>query len=333
MKKFIHFLLAFLFIFSFSTLKALEIDVNKDPLLVSGKAVGLELNLGLQVMGTYAVKESETLVKPWEKAGIKEKDVILKYNQVEVNTLRELQEQMMKSKLNEVSITFLRNNKIHEKTIQPAQKADGSYSLGLYIKDRVLGVGTLTYVLKENSSFGSLGHNIKIEGNIKNGFLKEAEVYDIVKAQNGVVGQKSAKITGEVIGEILKNTESGIHGTFKDLNSKDFKELYIGRKEDVKPGKASILTCINKKTVEEFDIEIIDVYKQNIKDIKSMKIKVTDPRLLDKTGGIIQGMSGSPIIQNNKIIGAVTHVIVNNPQEGYGIYIEWMLNDMDIFIK
>ena len=334
MKKILTILLSIIFIFSFSTISALEIDINESPLLVSGKAVGLELNLGLKVIGTYAVKDkNDNVIKPWETAGIKENDVITKYNDIEVNSLKDLQKEILNSKNDESNIEFIRNGKIVVQKIKAVLKSDGSYSLGLYIKDKVLGVGTLTYVLKDNNSFGSLGHNIKIEGDLKNGYLKEASVYDITKASDGVLGSKNASISKEIIGEILKNTDTGIHGTFTDINENDFKELYIGRKENIKLGKASILTCIDGKKIEEFEIEIVELYKQEEKDVKSMKIKITDKVLLNKTGGIIQGMSGSPIIQNNKIIGAVTHVIVNNPKEGYGIYIEWMLNDMDIFIK
>lgn len=334
MKKILNVLLIIIFIFSFSRIKALDININESPLLVSGKAVGLELNLGLKVMGTYAVKdEDDNLIKPWESSGIKTNDIIVKYNDKEVSLLKDLQKEMSKSNYEETNIEFIRNSKNIVKKIKPVLKFDGSYSLGLYIKDKVLGVGTLTYVLRDNNNFGSLGHNIKIDGDIQNGLLKDASVYDINKASNGVVGQKNATVSNEVIGKILKNTTTGVHGIFNNINTLDYKELYIGKKEDVKPGKASILTCIDNKKIEEFSIEILDAYKQNVKDIKSMKIRVTDERLLSKTGGIIQGMSGSPIIQNNKIIGAVTHVIVNNPKEGYGIYIEWMLNDMDIYIK
>ena len=162
--------------------------------------------------------------------------------------------------------------------------------------------------------------------------MYEATVTGIKKGSIGSAGSKKATINTKQIGSIEKNTITGIHGYYEGSKS-ERKLIKIGKKEEVKLGAAQIVTCIDKKYINYYDIEITSVTKQTTKDIKGIKFKVTDPKLLAETNGIIQGMSGSPIIQDGKLIGAVTHVLVNNPEEGFGIFIEFMFSDMGVYLK
>ena len=226
---------------------------------------------------------------------------------------------------------ILRTNKIYELSITPV-KVNNNYSLGLYIKDSILGVGTLTYYIEEANIFGSLGHQM---GNSSNstGEIFEATVEEIIKPTNSKAGEKKASISSNVIGVIDKNTITGIHGYGSNINVKLMEKINFRLKEKVKLGKAEIWTCIDENTIEKFDIEIIDLEKQNKKDIKGITFKVVDSTLISKAGGIVQGMSGSPIIQDGYLIGAVTHVSIKDSKLGYGIYIEWMFEDMGVEIK
>ena len=227
-------------------------------------------------------------------------------------------------------MTVLRGENEISTKIKPVMK-DDSYSLGIYVKDNVLGVGTLTYVIPEVNIFGALGHKIEGAKNI-GGQMFEATVTGIKKGSVGDAGSKQATIKTTNIGTIEKNTITGLHGIYSGHKS-DKKLIRIARKEEVHTGEAMIVTCVDKNYVDYFKIDIIAVQKQKSKDIKGIKFIVTDERLLAKTNGIVQGMSGSPIIQDDKLIGAVTHVLVNNPHEGYGIYIEFMLDDMGVILE
>ncbi len=217
-----------------------------------------------------------------------------------------------------------------------------SYRLGLYIRDSAAGVGTLTFYDPKTKKYGALGHVITdIDTQepiaVGEGKILYSDVTSIEKGQNGKPGEKRAIFVDEnnVIGNITKNSPFGIFGV---LNQKPIyglvnEPISIALPEEVKEGPAEILTVIQDQKVERFKIEITKVVQQNYPATKGMVIKVTDKRLLEKTGGIIQGMSGSPIIQNRKLVGAVTHVFVNDPTSGYGSYIEWMIRDAEISEK
>jgi stage IV sporulation protein B len=325
MKKIIFGLLLFFSLFFVAELNALTIYSKKDQVYVGGETVGLKLDTGVIVAKTFAINDGMHLVKPWSEAGLKEKDIILTYNNYEIKNSDDLMNALKKSGTDTVLMTVIRGDEKLELTITPYLK-DDSYSLGIYIKDNVTGVGTLTYIIPSNHVFGALGH--QIDG-VKDttGKLLEAKIIGINKAIRGEAGSKKAQISTKALGTIAKNTITGIHGTY--TANIEHKLIYIAKKEEVKKGEASIITSVDNN-IKEYRIEIIEVLKQNTPTIKGIKFKVVDEELLSKTGGIIQGMSGSPIIQNGKLIGAVTHVLVNNPEEGYGIFIEFMLSDMGI---
>ena len=207
------------------------------------------------------------------------------------------------------------------------------YKIGIWVRDDSQGIGTLTFITKDGK-FGALGHGIsdvdtgKLLGSI-NGILYKADIWGIKKGKNGSPGGLLGSISYEKnkeYGTINSNTNHGIFGQANEMliNECTFEYMDIGLKQDVKKGKA-IIRCTVDGTIKDYEIEIIKVDYSNSHRNKGMVIEITDEELLDKTGGIVQGMSGSPIVQNGKIIGAVTHVFINNSTKGYGIFIENML--------
>lgn len=327
MKKiFVLFLLIVLLVFT-KKANAYTLNSQNDKVYLGGETVGLKLNTGVKVIKTFGIVEGINLLKPWDDAGIKEEDIILSYDGAKVTSTKDLLNAIQKSRDKMVSLIVLRGNTEITTKIKPVVK-DDTYSLGIYVKDNVLGVGTLTYVIPENNIFGALGHKIEGAKNV-GGDMYEATVTGIKKGVVGEAGSKQATIKTTNIGTIEKNTITGLHGVYNGYKN-DKKLISIAKKEEVHTGSAQIVTCVNKNYVEYFDIEIVSIVKQNQKDIKGIKFIVTDKELLSKTNGIVQGMSGSPIVQDGKLIGAVTHVLVNNPHEGYGIYIEFMFDDMGV---
>lgn len=195
------------------------------------------------------------------------------------------------------------------------------------MKDKIVGVGTLTFIDPNNNTFGALGHSVsgKVD-DIYGGEIYLSSIEGIRKSIPGIPGEKRAVISESVIGKVDKNNKYGIYGKI-DINELNTRKLIeVGSVSDVKLGNASIVTVTNKNIKEYYDIVIVELKNQVCADLKGIKFKIVDEELLEKTGGIIQGMSGSPIIQDGKLIGAVSHVIVDNPEYGYGVYIDWMIN-------
>ena len=213
---------------------------------------------------------------------------------------------------------------------------DGVMTTGLYLRDKLAGIGTLTFIDPNSHKYGALGHEIIDQDtnqlvSIKNGEIINSNVVSVRKATSGKPGEKVADILfDDKLGTLEKNNNFGIYGVMSSElhNQKDLMPIaYIN---EVKAGPAQILTVLNGNKVEAFDINITEVNMQTQKAIKGIKYTVTDERLINQTGGIVQGMSGSPIIQDGKIVGAVTHVLVHDSTMGYGIFIEWMLQESGI---
>ena len=208
-----------------------------------------------------------------------------------------------------------------------------TYKLGLWVKEDAVGIGTLTFINATTGRFGSLGHSINdSETNecieVSGGNIYDSRILGVKKGSSGRAGELMGTFSREdVIGSVDKNCEYGVYGYLDNVNNViDSKtSIQIGGRLSAKPGKATILSCIDGEDIEEFDIEIIKTNFQSSSNQKSMVIRVTDKDLIARTGGIVQGMSGSPIIQNGKLIGAVTHVFVNDATKGFGLYIDWML--------
>ncbi|NLX62870.1 MAG: SpoIVB peptidase [Tissierellia bacterium] len=311
--------------------------VDRIELVPGGNAIGVRLN----TKGVLVVAVTDVLgidgnrYNPAKDAGIKPGDSILEINDVKVKDAEHVVKILNELKEDKVKIKLNRNNINYEVEVKPVKSMqDNCYRLGIWVRDKTAGVGTLTFYDKETKTFGALGHGITDmdTGNllsVENGKILNAKIASIEQGKKGSPGEIKGVFyeTEKELGKIYKNSSFGIFGIINDefINSNKQKPLPIGFKEEVKLGKAYILSTINDNKVEKFEIEIIKKQAQTHPDSKSMTIKITDERLLEKTGGIVQGMSGSPIIQDNKIIGAVTHVFVNDPTKGYGIYIEWML--------
>lgn len=295
-------------------------------LIASGKTIGIEVNAnGVLVVGFYEVEGKEI----GKNAGFEIGDIITKINNKKVFSISNMLESLKENNTN-VTFTVKRNNT--EKEIKMSLKPDENNILktGLYVKDQINGIGTLTYIDPKTKRFGALGHEIletttaqKFE--IKDGKIYNANVSNIRKSTNGNAGEKNASYNKKISeGEIDKNEISGIFGDYKEEIEQD-KTLEVGNKDEVTKGKAYIRTNIKDDEIKDYEINILNI-DLNSKS-KNILFEVTDNALIKETGGIVQGMSGSPIIQNNKIIGAVNYVIVNDPKKGYGIFITTMLKE------
>lgn len=295
--------------------------------IASGETIGIEVNSkGILVVGFYEV-EGEYSAK---EAGFEIGDKIIKVDNTTVNSIEDMITVIEKKNTEKINFTIKRGSQ--EKKIALSMKKDKNDILktGLYVKDQINGIGTLTYIDPESRRFGALGHEIietttaqKFE--IKDGKIFNATVSKIEKSRNGEAGEKNAtydKITEN--GKIDNNDITGIYGTYqKEINNMETME--VGEIKDIKQGPAKIKTVIEENKVEEFDINIISIDTNS--KTKNILFEITDETLLKETGGVVQGMSGSPIIQNNKIIGAVNYVIVNDTKKGYGIFITTMLKE------
>ncbi|WP_160678714.1 SpoIVB peptidase [Clostridium sp. C8-1-8] len=306
-----------------------------------GSCVGVKIQTkGVLVVGFSDIETNEGKAEsPSRKAGIMLGDVVLKVNSQEIENSKDLIKKLNNLTNSDVKVTISHNNEIMEKTIVSIKSStDEKYKIGLWVRDSTAGVGTLTFYDANTKKFGALGHPITDNDtntilSIKDGSLINTSIISVRKGQKGNPGELKGVFVEEdnPLGEIRNNTVCGIFGTSDNkLNTRSNKPLKVGFRDEIKEGKAKIITTIDESGPQMYDIEIVKLLSQDNPGPKSMIIKVTDPKLLEKTGGIVQGMSGSPIIQNNKIVGAVTHVLINKPDVGYGIYIEWMLKDAGI---
>lgn len=296
-------------------------------IIPGGETIGIEVrSRGVLVVGFYKI-DGEYIAKD---AGFKLGDIILKVNDEDVSDIDSMVSKIEGLEDNEVKFSILRDKKEKEITFTMKVGDDQVLKTGLYVKDKVNGVGTLTYIDPNNKSFGSLGHEIIDSSTASKFEIKDGEIYDasvssIVKSRDGSAGEKNATYDrGKVYGVIDENEISGIYGTYTfDISNKE--TLEVGTADEVTTGEAVVRTVIKDDVVEEFAINIIGLDGNS--RTKNILFEVTDQKLLDATGGIVQGMSGSPIIQNDKIVGAVNYVIVNDTSKGYGIFITTMLKE------
>ncbi len=300
-------------------------------IIPGGENIGISLKSnGVIIVGTYDVDG----ISPAKESGINNGDKIIKINNEETLSIEKMINKIesLENKEN-IKITYLRGNKEYETNLKLIKDNNNIYKTGLYVKDSVTGVGTLTFIDPKTRLFGALGHEI-IEKNtgqkleIKDGTIYSSTVTGITKSSIGSPGEKNAKYdSSNIFGNVKENTTRGIFGEYtEDLPDK--KQYKVAEPNEIKEGEATILTVIENDTVEEFKISILKVNK-DITSTKNILFEVTDETLLKVTGGIVQGMSGSPIIQNDSIIGAVTHVVVDDPTKGYGTFITKMLEEAE----
>lgn len=326
----------------FNNIPLKDINVSvlpKTTVIPSGSVAGLKLyTSGVLVVGMSEIEGVDRKkYKPYENTGIEEGDTIIEINENIINSTDDLINNVNKSNGNEINVKYLHDEETNQCSIMPIKTNNNEYKLGLWVRDSAAGVGTVTFYETESKSFGALGHGITdIDTGelikISSGEFVTTRILNITKGEKG----KPGKIQGTVenqknIGNIYKNTKFGIYGkvdNISSLNLDSSKEMEVALRDEIKLGRAKILCNLDNQGVKEYEIEIDKIYKENSYDNKSMQIKVTDSRLLEKTGGIIQGMSGCPIIQNNKFIGAVTHVMINNPEQGYGVFGDIMIKKL-----
>ena len=300
-----------------------------DYIVAGGENIGIELNSkGVIIVGTYEVNG----INHAKEANLRAGDKIIKINNKDVINIEEMLKVIENSNnKSNIKITYLRGNKTNDTSLKLSKSSDNIYKTGLYVKDSISGVGTLTFIDPNTKLFGALGHEI-IEKNtgqkleIKDGKIYSSTVTGITRSDIGKPGEKAARYdSSDIFGNVKENTTSGIFGNY--TSTIPDKKLYkVAKEDEVKTGNATIFTVIDGNTIESFAINILKINKNTTKNIL---FEITDSRLLRNTGGIVQGMSGSPIIQDNFIVGAVTHVVVDDPTKGYGIFITTMLEEAE----
>lgn len=305
-----------------------------EQVYLGGYPLGLTIDGdGVTVIGLNEFFDVQgELACPAMNAGIQINDVIIELDNRKIFSSAKLVEIASASNGKPLEIKYIRQGQTHTATITPqADLAAGQYRLGLWTRDSSSGIGTLTYVRK-NLKFGSLGHPITDpNGEIvscDNGGVFNCTINGVNKGKRGAAGELKGTFSFEKrIGNLYLNNKYGAFGTFNTLPAFCTNLMPVADVNEVAVGKAQIYCTINGNTPEYFDIEIVKANRQTSKNDKGMVIHVTDKRLLEISGGIVQGMSGSPIVQNGKLVGAVTHVFVNDPTRGYGIYAKWMLEN------
>lgn len=321
----------------FGNIPVKKMDVNvipKSKVVPVGKAVGMKLYTeGVLVVGMSEINGK----KPYENSGIQEGDAIIEINNEQIENTNDLIETVNKSNGKTVEVKYKRNEQTITTSIEPAKVNENEYKLGLWVRDAAAGVGTMTFYEPSSGMFAALGHGIAdIDTseliNIESGELTTTNILSIVKGQKGTPGEIRGTIeNSESLGSIYKNTSFGVYGKVQSKNKLDInnmEEMDVALRDEIKTGKAQILCELENGKTEKYDVEIKKVYLNNNENNKSMVIKITDEKLIEKTGGIIQGMSGAPIIQNGKFIGAVTHVLVNDPTVGYGVFADIMIKQL-----
>lgn len=324
-KKFTGLILAVVFILSMGTAAMAQ------ELIPGGKALGIKmLTDGVMVAGVQSVETKNGEVSPARDAGIEKGDLITRIGAEKISSAEDFAEAVKGLDGSKISVTVDRSGKTRQFNLTPAQSLDGAWMLGLMLRDGISGVGTLTFYDPESGIYGALGHSISDSETgmtlpLSDGSIYRAQVVGITPGEVGAPGALDGS-TDEAafLGDIQINCGYGIYGAAQF----DGAPIETG---EIKTGKASIYCTLSGETVKEYQIEIKRVFEND--DMKTVQITVTDPALLEQTGGIVQGMSGSPIIQEGKLVGAVTHVFVNDPTSGYGISIQDMLEQVPLCDK
>lgn len=322
MKK--KYLLSFIFLFCFPLITC----AYSDYIIASGQNIGISLNSDhVIIVGSYDVNGKNILNTSLLRIG----DKLISINNKEIKSINDLQNVMNNLSSKKINVTYERDNKRYNTEVT-LFKEGNTYKTGLYVKDNIKGVGTLTFIDPETKIFGALGHEIlekttKSKFDIDSGVIYYSEVTGIIKSTDGKPGEKNARNdSSKIYGSVKENTHKGIFGIYTDEINEN--KLYkVAQNNEVYVGPAKILTVTEKDVVSEYEIKILNVNANA--DTKNILFEVTDQSLLEKTGGIVQGMSGSPIIQNDNIVGAVNYVLVDDTKKGYGIFITNMLKEAE----
>ena len=300
---------------------------------VSGEVFGIKLYTdGVIVVGSQSVSAGGKKVNPSEDAGIETGDIIVSINNTAVFSSNEVTSILNENNGESYRVKVKRDGRYRTFTLTPVySEREGCYKAGMWVRDSTAGIGTITFYNKEQGTFASLGHQINDvdTGEIMpllEGEAVGAEVTQVKKATSGATGSLSCDFKSDIIGQLINNTESGLYGAYAAI-SDHAQEYEVASRSEVKKGKAHILSTVQKGKPQLYDVEITHIRYRGSDEQKDIVLKITDENLLNITGGIVQGMSGSPVIQNGKLVGALTHVIVNNPEKGYAVFADTMLKD------
>lgn len=323
-----------------STLCGAEEDVYADTkVYVGGMPFGIRFDAGeVTVVRTNPFVSNGTAVSPAKEAGIAANDIIKDINGNKVSSINDIVNAMNQSDGSPISMTLRRGQKNVCINLTPKKCDDTqSFRLGVMLKDSSAGIGTVTFIREDALVFAGLGHGIcdSTSGEvlkIDSGYISHVKINGINKGQIGTPGELRGSLDSDKCGKLLSNTEVGVYGIFTEPLKLTGTPVSVASMEEVKPGKAKILCTLDDNQTNEYEIEIAEINHNTAAKTKNYVVKVTDQRLLAKTGGIVQGMSGSPILQNGKLVGAITHVMINDPTTGYGIYIGNMLKEMEKLI-
>ena len=322
-------------VFGIVPLKKVNVDVFADiTLCPGGMPFGVKLYTdGVIVVGISGVETDAGKKTPASDGGLKVRDIINEVNGKAVTTTDEVSAAVEQSGGKTVTFKVTRNNEQITVEIQPVfSSTDNMYRAGLWLRDSTAGLGTVTFISKDNKTFAGLGHGIcDVDTGdllpLRKGVVVDVTIKSITKGSVGSPGELNGYFSPGKLGSLIDNTMCGVYGMLSELPDTSHSEpMKIGLKDELKLGECEIFCTVSDK-VDKYSAEIVKIGNKN-EEQKNFVIKITDKRLLNTTGGIVQGMSGSPIIQNNKLVGAVTHVLVNDPTKGYGIFIENMLKNM-----
>ncbi|MEG1791140.1 MAG: SpoIVB peptidase [Clostridia bacterium] len=321
-------------LFNFLDIKTLNCRfVENEEVYLGGKPLGVTIGAeGAIIVGTNAIITDKGLVNPLVDSGIQNGDILMSINGYKVNNPSDITKIANYVATKNVKLKINRRGNIFEvDTVFLKDTLTGEPRLGLSIKDCISGIGTLTYI-KSDGSFGALGHHIidtdtGLSKELNTGRVYNCSIIGVKKGVKGAAGELRGVFNrfDNGVGSINNNNEFGIFGKMSEVGA-DAQKIKVGSELDIKHGKAYVYTTVNGNAPDYYEINIVKTMQQDNAQVKSMVISITDKRLLDITGGIVQGMSGSPVIQNGKLIGAVTHVFINDPTRGYAVYINWMLS-------
>lgn len=276
-------------------------------------------------------------LRPYEEEDIKEGDTIIEVNNVEISSIEDLQKAVNSSLGEELELTLLRDGEFLTSRLTPAEVEKNKFKLGLWVKDAATGVGTMTFYEPKTKTFAALGHGIVDSDtdkliDIDSGEIVTSKIISIQKSEVGEAGEIRGSIAGQgTIGEVIRNTEFGIFGRLNNLsklNIDSSKTLPVASRNEIEVGEAKLRCTLDDGITKDYNIEIEKIFINNNQNNKSMQIKIIDQELTEKTGGIIRGLSGAPIIQNGKFIGAVTNVLVNDPERGYAVFADIMIKEL-----
>ncbi|WP_294775330.1 SpoIVB peptidase [uncultured Eubacterium sp.] len=320
----------------FGIIPVKEVTVTEkaeQKVMVSGEVFGIKLYTdGVIVVGIQEVQTDSGKKSPSGSAGIEVGDIIVAIDGENVYTSDQVQSILGANNGGSFEVKIKRGERYRDYTVTPVYcEREGCYKAGMWVRDSTAGIGTITFYNKQSGIFAALGHQIndidtKEIMPMLDGEAVKATVSKIEKSTRGTTGSLECDFTNQTLGKLLTNTDCGIYGAYAEV-SECAKEYPVAAIQEVKKGKATLISTVEKGQPKEYEIEITHIgFNENNRE-KNMIVKVTDKDLIDKTGGIVQGMSGSPIIQNGKLVGALTHVIVGNPQKGYAVFAQTMAEE------